>query len=125
MFCKNDFTINLRNELIMYKLVSGFIIIVAVFFITSCSSLQVTKLEEVNAKSKEFVYLSNSRWDSKMRIALQKKGFKVKRFSSQSTVIGAGNEGEIARITKEAAAIYGIELALTEMEVMLYMLRYK
>lgn len=72
------------------------------------ASLNVEKLQDFTPQSKTFVLLSTSRWDSKIRTDLSKKGFKVLKFSSQEQVIAEGKKREIARVFNEASARYGI-----------------
>lgn len=86
------------------------LVMFCVLLLPSCTSLQVEKLQEFEPTSNSFVFLSRTRWDPKLRVALQKNGFKVKRFASQSTVVGEGQNQEIARIYNESDARYGIEL---------------
>lgn len=86
------------------------LIVFCLLLLPSCTSLQVEKLQEFRPTSNSFVFLSNTRWDPKLRIALQKNGFTVKRFNSQSTVISEGQDQEIARVFNESEARYGIEL---------------
>ncbi len=86
------------------------IYLLCAILLSSCATLHVEKLKDFTPESKEFVFITKSRWDPKLRIALQKNGFIVKRFSSQRTVIDKGRDTEIANIYDESGARYGIEL---------------
>ena len=67
-------------------------------------------MQDFKPRSKTFVFLSDSRWNSRFREALQDNGLKVLRFSSRDTVISKGNDSEYARISREAEAQYGLEI---------------
>lgn len=87
----------------------GIILISMVIFLNGCAaSLSVEKLQDFTPRSKTFVLLSTSRWDSKIRTELSKKGFKVLKFATQNRVITEGKDGEIARVFNEAEARYGL-----------------
>jgi len=47
-------------------------------------------------------------FDSKIRVALAKKGFKVLKFASIKKIISKGNETDIAQIYNKAEARYGL-----------------
>jgi hypothetical protein len=70
----------------------------SVIFLASCSAnLKVERLKEFTPNSVNFVFLERSRWNSKLRISMQKNGFKVLR-NTESNLI-AENEAK-----------YGIEI---------------
>src|SRR5271166_6581940 len=65
--------------------------------LTSCATdMQVKRLQSFTPRSKTFVFLSDSRWNSLFREALQDNGLKVLRFASRDTVVSKGNDTEVA-----------------------------
>lgn len=86
---------------------------ICTFGLYGCATNSVEKLQDFTPQSKTFVLLSTTQWDSKLRIALTKKGIKVLRFASQNQVIAEGKEGEIARVFNEAEARYGLTFTWT------------
>jgi hypothetical protein len=79
--------------------------------LTSCATeMQVKRLQSFTPRSKTFVFLSDSRWNSLFREALQDNGLKVLRFASRDTVVSKGNDSEVARISQNAEAQYGLEI---------------
>ncbi len=79
--------------------------------LTSCATdMQVKRMQDFTPRSKTFVFLSDSRWNSLFREALQDNGLKVLRFASRDTVISKGNDSEYARISRNAEAQYGLEI---------------
>ncbi|MDY0211804.1 MAG: hypothetical protein RBR06_02220 [Desulfuromonadaceae bacterium] len=78
-------------------------------FLAGCAApLSVEKLQEFKPESKVVVFVNSTRYDTKLRVALAKKGFKVLKFSSNQSVVTEGKADEIARSYNEAAARYGI-----------------
>lgn len=76
------------------------------------NSLHVEKLSEFNPQSNTFILLDGGdshKWDSLLRIAMQKKGFKILRFSSQRTIVESPTSKR-SEISNEAAARYAMEL---------------
>lgn len=79
--------------------------------LTSCAAdLQVKRMQDFTPRSKTFVFISDSRWNSPFREALQDYGLKVFRFASRDTVISKGKDSEYARISQDAEAQYGLEI---------------
>ena len=79
--------------------------------LTSCAAdMQVKRLQDFTPRSKTFVFVSDSRWNSLFRVALQEHGLKVLRFASRDTVISKSNDSEYARISQNAEAQYGLEI---------------
>lgn len=78
--------------------------------------LRVEKLQDFAPQSDTFVLLSSSPWDSKLRVELSKKGFKVLKFASQNTVVAKGGDGELARVFDEAEARYGLSLSWVDID---------
>jgi len=72
--------------------------------------MQVKRLQSFTPRSKTFVFLSDSPWNSSFREALQDNGFKVLRFASRDAVVARGNDSKYARISQPAEAQYGIEI---------------
>lgn len=81
----------------------------AMILLSGCaSSLSVDKLQNFTPKSKVLVLTDHSRFDAKLRIGLEKKGFKVLKFFSTQKIISQGKSGEIARIYNKAEARYAL-----------------
>jgi hypothetical protein len=79
--------------------------------LTSCAAdMQVKRLQDFTPRSKTFVFISESRWNALFREALQDHGLKVLRFASRDTVVSKGNDSEVARISQNAEAQYGLEI---------------
>jgi len=77
--------------------------------LTGCSSgLQVTQLENFTPESREFVLLTSGEFDSKVRVSLAKYGFKLKKFSSTTTVAKTNIEAAQTEIYEKAEARYGL-----------------
>ena len=86
-------------------------IVVLCIVLTSCATgMQVKRMQDFTPRSKTFVFISNSRWNSHFREALQDNGLKVLRFASRDTVISKGSDSEYARISQNAEAQYGLEI---------------
>ena len=80
-------------------------LLIVCFAVASCAAnLQVKRLENFTPRSKTFVFVSDSPWNSPFREALQDHGFKVLRFASRDTVISKGGESEYASISQKAEA---------------------
>lgn len=77
--------------------------------IAGCATpLNVEQLQEFRPENRVVVLVNSTRYDTKLRVALAKKGFKVLKFASNQLVITEGTGNEIARSYNEAAARYGI-----------------
>lgn len=80
-----------------------------VMLLSACATSQsVVKLSEFIPESNEFVLLSSSPWDTKLRVELAKNNLKVLKFSSQYQVIERGLGS--TRVYNESGARYGLTL---------------
>lgn len=84
------------------------------------SSLTVDKLNEFTPESKVLVLIDSSRFDAKIRKALANRGFEVRKFASQQSVVSEGGDGEIARVYNEAEARYGLTFYWEQVDRCLY-----
>jgi len=77
--------------------------------LAGCSSgLQVTELESFTPESREFVFLTSGEFDTKIRISLAKYGFKLKKFSTTTTIAKTDVEAAKTEIYDKAEARYGL-----------------
>ena len=89
--------------------------------ISGCAtSLKVDKLQDFKPQSKVLVLTDSSRFDSKLRVGLAKKGFKVLKYASTQKVMSEGNDGEIARVFNEAEASYGLKFYWEQVDRCVY-----
>ncbi|QTN43431.1 hypothetical protein [Marinobacter salsuginis] len=93
----------------MTALKTYFVLALITLLVTGCATpLNVEQLQEFRPENRVVVLVNSTRYDTKLRVALAKKGFKVLKFASNQSVITEGNADEIARSYNEAAARYGI-----------------
>jgi len=84
-------------------------LLIATALLTGCvTSKGVEKLQDFSPKSKTLILTNPSVFDSKIRVALAKKGFKVLKYASIKKIISKGNETDIAQIYNKAEARYGL-----------------
>lgn len=92
-----------------------------VIILTGCTApLSVNKLKNFTPTSKIFVLTNNSPWDAKLRVSLNKYGFKVLKFSSQEQVVSTSKGGQTKVIYNNASARYAITFTWSVVDRCIY-----
>lgn len=100
------------NTATWQKLSFGLAAIVCLTLLQGCAApLRVDRLSEFKPQSKTVSLLTTGRFDSKLRVALAKRGFTVLKYASNKTIIGEGEGKEVAEIYKKAESPYGLSLS--------------